>query len=146
MQAAPKLIGQAPSISAYPRKRTLHPSRQPLPQRLSGRAASGTLCGYLILASLVLAPLALINISIKATVAENGYRIQHISGEIDGAKETLEATRLNNAKLASLERVRTVAAGKLGMTEPTVAARIISLPGQDATSPEYAFLNTKEVR
>lgn len=146
MQAAPKLIGQAPFISAYPRNKTLHPSRQPLPQRLSGRAVSGRLCGYLILASLVLAPLALLNISIKATMAENGYRIQHLSVEIDDAKEQSETIKLKNAKLESLDRVKTVAADKLGMTEPTVEAKIISLPGQDATSPEYAFLSTKEVR
>jgi len=86
------------------------------------------------------------NVSVRAVVTENGYRIQNIRAEIDSQKELSEKIKLQNAKLASLERVKKLATEKLTMTEPTVEAKIISLPGNGVTSPEYAFLAEKEVR
>lgn len=144
MQAAPKAIGQVPYIPAYPRKQSSNPSRQPLPQGSARRAASGSICGLLIVSSLVLAPLAMVNLSVKAMLAENGYKIQKLESEIESQKQTSESIRLENARMASLERIKSVAVDKLAMIEPTVEAKIISLPGSDAASPEYAFLTTKE--
>ena len=146
MQAAPKAIGHVPYIPAYPRKQSSNPSQRPLPQNVSRRAVSGSLCGLLIASSLVLAPLALINVTAKAMVAENSYRIQRLENNIEGQKQLSEDIRITNAKMASLERVKSVAINKLAMTEPTVEAKIISLPGNGVTSPEYAFLNTEEER
>ncbi len=146
MQAAPKAIGNIPYYPAYPRKATSRPSRRPLPQNTSRRALSGSLCGLLIASSLVLAPLALINVSAKAMVAENSYRIQRLENNIETEKQLSEDIRIANAKMSSLERIKSVAVDKLAMTEPTVDAKIISLPGNGVTSPEYAFLNTEEER
>ena len=144
MQAAPKAIGQVPYYPAYPRKQASKPSRQPLPQSSTRRAAAGTLCGLLIAASLVLAPLALVNVSAKAMVAENSYRIQRLQNEVEQQKQLTETIRIENAQMASLERIKSVAVDKLAMIEPTIEAKIISLPASDAASPEYAFLTTKE--
>jgi cell division protein FtsL len=90
--------------------------------------------------------LALGYVSVRVLVAEDAYRIQDIRTDIENQKELTERIRLQNAKLASLERVKKVATDKLAMTEPTVEAKIISLPGNGVTSPEYAFLAEKEVR
>ncbi len=146
MQAAPKAIGNVPYYPAYPRKAPSRPSRRPLPQNASRRAVSGSLCGLLIASSLVLAPLALINLSAKAMVAENSYRIQRLENNIEAQKQLSENIRIANAKMSSLERIKSVAVDKLAMTEPTVEAKIISLPGNGVTSPEYAFLNIEEER
>lgn len=146
MQAAPRLIGQVPCNSAYPRKKNFHPSRQPLPRSSVAKAASGSICSFIITASLIIAPLALGYVSVRIMVAENGYHIQNIRAEIDNQKELSEKIRLQNAKLTSLERVKRIATEKLAMTEPSVEAKIISLPGNGVTSPEYAFLTEKEVR
>lgn len=143
MQAAPKLIGQVPFNSAYPRKETLHPSRQPLPRSSATSATYKPICGFVIAASLILTLLAMLHVSTRVLVAENGYRIQHVQREIDNQKKLTEDIRLQNAKLASLERVKRVATEKLAMTEPAVEAKIISLPGNGVTSPEYAYLTTE---
>jgi cell division protein FtsL len=145
MQAAPKLVGQVPFISANPQY-VLHPSRQPLPRSSVGRSASMTLCGYMLTAAVILAPLAMLHVTARVFVAENGYRINHIQSEIDAQKNLSENIRLENAKLTSLERIKKLATEKLAMTEPTVEAKIISLPGEGVTSPEYAYLSNKEVR
>ncbi len=145
MQAAPKLIGQVPYISANP-QHIVHPSRQPLPQRTRVKSASGALCGYVLTAAIILAPLAMLHVTTRVLVAENGYKLQHIQAEIDGQKKLSEDLKLENAKLASLERIKKLATEKLTMTEPTVEAKIISLPGNGVTSPEYAYLTNKEVR
>ncbi len=145
MQAAPKLVGQVPFISANP-QHIIHPSRRPLPQRTVGRSASGVLCGYVLTAAIILAPLAMLHVTTRVLVAENGYHLQRIQAEIDGQKKLSEDIKLENAKLASLERVKKVATEKLAMTEPAVEAKIISLPGDGVTSPEYAYLTDKEVR
>lgn len=146
MQAAPRLVGQVPCNSAYPRKQRFQPSHQPLPRSSGARAASGSICSFVITAAFIIAPLALGYVSVRVLVTENSYRIQNIRTEIDNQKELSEKIRLQNAKLASLERVKKVATEKLAMTEPTVEAKIISLPGNGVTSPEYAFLAEKEVR
>lgn len=146
MQAAPKAFGQVPFTSAYPQEQNIHPSRQPLPQSSIKGVTAGSLCGFFIAASLLLTPLALMNVSVRAIVAENGYRMQHIRNDIEGQKEVTEKIRLDNAKLASLERVKKVAVEKLAMTDPTVEAKIISMPANGVTSPEYAYLTEKEVR
>lgn len=145
MQAAPKLIRQVPYFSASP-QRVLHPSRQPLPQSSVGRSVSASLCSYVLTAACILAPLAMLHVTTRVLVAENGYRIQHIQTEIEGQKKLSEEIKLENTKLASLERLKILATEKLTMTEPTVEAKIISLPGEGVTSPEYAYLTNKEVR
>jgi cell division protein FtsL len=145
MQAAPKLVGQVPYFSANP-QHIIHPSRQPLPRVSVGRTASVKLCGFVLTAACVLAPLAMLHVATRVLVAENGYRINHIQKDIDGQKELSEKIRLENTKLASLERVKKLATEKLAMSEPTVEAKIISLPGDGVTSPEYAYLSNKEVR
>jgi cell division protein FtsL len=145
MQAAPKLVGQVPYFSANPQHIT-HPSRQPLPRVSVNKTASVKICGFALTAACVLAPLAMLHVATRVLVAENGYRLLHIQAEIDGQSKLSEAIKLENTKLSSLERVKKLATEKLAMTEPTVEAKIISLPGDGVTSPEYAYLTNKEVR
>lgn len=148
MQVAPKAIGNFPNIPAYPQKKASNPSRRPLPQSKTRTrtAAAETLCAMLVAAAIMITPAALVNLTVKAVAVENGYSIQRIKGDIDAQKAKGEDIKLTNAKMSSLERIKTVAIDKLAMTEPTVEARIISMPGDGVTSPEYASLTTKEAR
>lgn len=104
------------------------------------------MCGTLVLAAVMITPFALMNVTVKAVAAENGYNIQRIRDDIDAQKSKSEDIRLRNAKMSGLERIKSVAIEKLAMTEPAVEARIISMPGDGVTSPEYASLTTKEAR
>jgi cell division protein FtsL len=146
MQVAPKAIGNFPNIPAYPQKKASNPSRRPLPQSKTRTAAAETLCAMLVIAAVMITPAALVNLTVKAVSVENSYRIQRISSQIDTEKAKSEEIKLTNAKMSSLERIKTVAIEKLAMAEPTVEARIISMPGDGVTSPEYASLTTKEAR
>jgi cell division protein FtsL len=99
-----------------------------------------------IAASIVLAPLAILNVGVKVMGAENAYAIQRLEGQIEEQTVLTESLRVENAKMASLERIKRVALDKLAMIEPNAQATIISMPGADVTSPEYASLIVKEVR
>lgn len=147
MQVAPNVIGNFPNNPAIPQKKASNPSRRPLPQsKTRKQTAAGTICGTLVLAAIMITPVALINVTVKAMAAENGYSIQQIKDNIDAQKAKSEDIRMINAKMSSLERIKTLAIEKLAMTEPAVAAKIISMPEDGATSPEYASLTMKEAR
>lgn len=143
LQAAPKPIGQVPYRPLYPRgNKSLHPS-QPLPQRLQKRAG-GSVFTFLLLSSLILTSLALLNLSEKALVTQNTYRIERIKEALEAARFSQEKLETEITSLKTPERIQRVATDNLSMVTPTEIT-FISLPAEEE-SVSYARLPSKEAR
>jgi cell division protein FtsB len=91
-----------------------------------------------------LTPLALLNLSEKALVTQNTYRIERMKQTLETVRASQEKLRTEITFLKTPERIQKVATGKLSMVTPTEIT-FISLPaGEESIS--YARLTSKEVR
>lgn len=143
MQAAPKLIGQVPYSPRYPQKKHLHSSQQPLPQGHTSAPAS--FFYFLVIVCAVIGPLAVANLSIRAIVTEDSYRVQRLKTDIAAEHVAQEKAKLTIAHMRAPERIQRMATERLAMIAPADVT-FISMPAT-ATSPRnYAFLSSKEVR
>lgn len=143
MQAAPKAIGQVPYRPRYPRNKSLHPS-QPLPRSSSLAGARGSFFSFLVVASIVLTPLALVQLSLQAYLTQSSYRAVRLKAQIEEEKSAQEKLQIKITEMSSPERVQKIAIEKLSMAYPA-EINFISLPDEQTSPTSFARLPKEEV-
>ncbi len=142
MQAAPKALGQVPYRPRFPQKESLHPSHQPLPQGKKRVKARGFFFSFLVSASLILTPLAVLNLSLTAMTTKTSYQMERLKEDIRVEKSGQERIKVEIANLTAPERIQKLAIGELSMITPA-SVHFISMPDGNTSPANYAYLNSE---